>query len=267
MDIAPAIAQEIEVTAIKEVRPVVLSDEINEITQYLLTMFDLQDSMNLKVNPNWQEAKYPWAYAVMGELAEAFDHTAWPWWKKSEMNLPQLQLEVIDVLHFVISDVLEVIKDKATYGVTRDGMAKGISRQWVAEYLRGNPNEGVACIRECIRAYIHATTAVNAVGVWSRPSDLPNLKLLFKLMLAAGLGPKDAFRLYVAKNVLNKFRQEHGYKTGQYIKTWMGREDNVWLDGFLKQATDVAPDKLFDFLYGRLSTQYSVVLAESQVEK
>jgi hypothetical protein len=36
----------------------------------------------------------------------------------------------------------------------------------------------------------------------------------------------DLYRSYVAKNVLNMFRQDHGYKRGDYIKVWDGQEDN-----------------------------------------
>jgi len=37
------------------------------------------------------------------------------------------------------------------------------------------------------------------------------------------------YRTYVGKNVLNFFRQDHGYKDGSYVKTWHGREDNEHL--------------------------------------
>ena len=37
------------------------------------------------------------------------------------------------------------------------------------------------------------------------------------------------YRMYVGKNVLNFFRQDHGYKEGNYIKVWQGREDNEHL--------------------------------------
>ena len=37
------------------------------------------------------------------------------------------------------------------------------------------------------------------------------------------------YRSYVGKNVLNFFRQDHGYKEGTYVKNWAGREDNEHL--------------------------------------
>ena len=39
----------------------------------------------------------------------------------------------------------------------------------------------------------------------------------------------ELFTSYVGKNVLNFFRQDHGYKDGSYIKEWHGKEDNEHL--------------------------------------
>ena len=54
----------------------------------------------------------------------------------------------------------------------------------------------------------------------------------------------DLYRLYVAKNVLNMFRQDHGYKQGTYVKTWMGEEDNVVLDNLLTARPNATPEML-----------------------
>ncbi len=39
----------------------------------------------------------------------------------------------------------------------------------------------------------------------------------------------DLHRIYVGKNVLNRFRQDNGYKDGSYRKLWQDREDNEHL--------------------------------------
>ena len=39
----------------------------------------------------------------------------------------------------------------------------------------------------------------------------------------------------LVKNVLNKFRQDNGYKTGEYSKVWFGKEDNVHLEEILNK--------------------------------
>ena len=52
----------------------------------------------------------------------------------------------------------------------------------------------------------------------------------------AGLDGEGLFREYVSKNVLNHFRQDNGYKTGTYQKTWGGQEDNVHLVALMEQG-------------------------------
>ena len=70
------------------------------------TMLSLQTSMNIKVDPNWVEARYPYLRAVVIEAAEAIEHHGWKWWKKQEKDLPQLQMELIDIWHFILSEIL-----------------------------------------------------------------------------------------------------------------------------------------------------------------
>ena len=67
---------------------------------------------------------------------------------------------------------------------------------------------------------------------------------------------KELFALYVGKNVLNRFRQDHGYKEGSYRKLWAGREDNEHLIEIL-ESISVEPEEMFDMLYQQLEQRYS----------
>ena len=60
---------------------------------------------------------------------------------------------------------------------------------------------------------------------------------------------------YVGKNVLNFFRQDHGYKDGSYQKIWNGREDNEYL---VEVMADLDPNdsKYEDKLYSALRNHY-----------
>jgi hypothetical protein len=64
------------------------------------------------------------------------------------------------------------------------------------------------------------------------------------------------YRHYVGKNVLNFFRQDHGYKDGTYKKIWQGREDNEHLMDLLKQLDSAAGDYA-EQLYAALSARYA----------
>ncbi len=60
--------------------------------------------------------------------------------------------------------------------------------------------------------------------------------------------------MYIGKNVLNRFRQSHGYKDGSYQKQWHGREDNEHLIEVLAEVPVSTPEyvsRLFSGLESR----------------
>jgi len=72
----------------------------------LVIMLSMQDLLNKTVNPNWKEAGNDWSLAVLLEASEAIDHTGWKWWKEQVPNIPQLKLEIVDIWHFIISEIM-----------------------------------------------------------------------------------------------------------------------------------------------------------------
>ncbi len=82
----------------------------------------------------------------------------------------------------------------------------------------------------------------------------------WSLLQAAGMTPDELFTAYVGKNVLNFFRQDHGYKDGSYRKTWQGREDNEHLAELLGQLDSRSP-RYADELYGALAARYAQAAA------
>ncbi len=77
------------------------------------------------------------------------------------------------------------------------------------------------------------------------------------LMLISGLSFERLFSSYVAKNVLNIFRQDHGYKDGSYVKTWAGKEDNEHLMEVLAELDGA--DYSAKRIYSELEQRYSQV--------
>ena len=69
-------------------------------------MLALQYSMNSKVDENWLTARYPYLRAVVIEGAEAIEHHGWKWWKLQQLDRSQLQMELIDIWHFMMSEIL-----------------------------------------------------------------------------------------------------------------------------------------------------------------
>jgi hypothetical protein len=57
--------------------------------------------------------------------------------------------------------------------------------------------------------------------------------------------------------VLNNFRQDHGYKTGEYRKLWNGREDNEHLVEVLG-LLDCSPEQVPQTVYESLRIRYTI---------
>ena len=65
---------------------------------------------------------------------------------------------------------------------------------------------------------------------------------------------------YVGKNVLNFFRQDHGYQNGTYRKTWGGKEDNEILVEIIERL-DPASSSFRTDLYGLMQNEYALLSA------
>ena len=67
----------------------------------------------------------------------------------------------------------------------------------------------------------------------------------FRLCEKLGLGFDELYSLYIGKNILNIFRQDHGYKDGTYIKVWNGKEDNVVMQEILANNSNIGVDERY----------------------
>lgn len=171
----------------------------------LLIMLELQDAMNARVNSTWREANNEWYRAIWTECAEMLDHYGWKWWKHQKPELDQVRLELVDILHFAMSDYLLQSNDN-----------EAIASRILEEI--GN-SDSINDIRLAIESMAQSTIANRSM----------HFSAFGNIMQLIDMDFDQLYRMYVGKNVLNFFRQDHGYKDGSYIKVWQGREDNEHL--------------------------------------
>jgi vacuolar-type H+-ATPase catalytic subunit A/Vma1 len=74
------------------------------------------------------------------------------------------------------------------------------------------------------------------------------MEAFINVAMQSGLNLDTLYTLYVGKNILNQFRQDHGYKEGSYIKIWNGEEDNVTMQKILEENENVTPQELYKAL-------------------
>jgi dimeric dUTPase (all-alpha-NTP-PPase superfamily) len=214
-------------------------------TVQLQTMFQLQAAMNYRVDPNWTDARYPYLRAVVVEAAEAIEHHGWKWWKQQHRDLGQLQMELVDIWHFLLSEIL--LRNGADEDKARLYLEAAYERQSPTRRLQFDgqeyPLEELELL-DLLQALI-GTAAAGRV----------ELGLFAEIMSGCELDWPELYKQYVSKNVLNFFRQDHGYQEGTYRKIWNGREDNEVLVEVM--ATLDAEDPSFkDSLYALLESAY-----------
>lgn len=152
--------------------------------------------------------------------------------------MEQVRLEVIDIWHFGMSALF------------RDGKSIDQLATEIADELAGHQPTG-AGVREAteeLALYCLQTKSFSPSRFWD-------------LMLASGLDFDSLYSAYVGKNVLNFFRQDHGYKEGSYIKNWAGREDNEHLVD-LVAALDKDAENFADQVYEALEGRYREIVLQ-----
>ena len=199
--------------------------------QQLNDMLALQDKMNTKVNEQWRSQGFEWYRAVWTECAELMDHHGWKWWKKQNPDTHQIHLEIVDIWHFGMSILLLQNEDV-------DALASQIEQQW-------NPANNT-------NDFLQAVEALAADTLTSKSFSVP---LFCQLMQLSEFSNDDLYRQYIGKNVLNFFRQDHGYKEGTYHKLWQGKEDNEHLAEILGNL-DAQGGNFQDQVYSELEKRY-----------
>jgi dimeric dUTPase (all-alpha-NTP-PPase superfamily) len=201
--------------------------------QQLITMLDMQERMNRKVHPDWIAQNFAWHRALWVECGELMDHWGYKWWKHQRPDHEHVKLEVVDIWHFGMSMWFD----------GRSGTEQIAGR--MMEELANDPPRTLE-FREAVEelvAHVLASRRFSVSRFWS-------------LMQAAGMNLDELFAAYIGKNVLNFFRQDHGYKEGSYRKQWQGREDNEHLAEILA-GLDGRAANLPEHVYRELAARYA----------
>ncbi|GGF54785.1 dUTP diphosphatase [Alteromonas lipolytica] len=212
--------------------------------QQLNTMLSLQNNMNIKVNPQWLTAGYGYLRAAMVESVEAIEHHGWKWWKAQEKDLPQLQMELVDIWHFALS--ASIIDYSGDVEATAHALAAQLAQQ--AEPVVTFDGKDYAPLKQSLLDNLELMAGLCAAKRFSVP-------LFMHIVEQCEMSGDELYRQYVGKNILNFFRQDNGYKAGTYQKTWQGREDNEHLVEVLAALDINAPDYA-DLVYQGLQQRY-----------
>ena len=204
-----------------------MSTEQKQISQ----MLTMQDAMNSRVSETWRINNYEWYRAIWVECAEMLDHHGWKWWKHQEIDVAQVQLELVDIIHFGLSLRL----------MANENIEEIINELAIELTKSTNESDFKISLENLAKAAV-SNQAFDAIA-------------LADCMRLMDMDLNELFRQYVGKNTLNFFRQDHGYKEGTYIKIWHGKEDNEVLAD-LVNTLDASADDFQQQLYKALKVKY-----------
>ena len=230
-----------------------LLEESSSYPSKLEEMFLLQKKLNDETNgPNWElginkfDKEINWLRCIHMEIAEMIDSTPWKHWKniKANPDMENIHIELVDVWHFLMSYILQETNVPKAVSIA--------NTHCIYEALSIDEIDSNQLIIEGEKlSYIALSIETGNLGQAAGVEQF--IDQFFRLCKLSALGFRDLQKIYIGKNCLNKFRQDHGYKEGTYIKEWDSVEDNVIMMQTLEEIEDVT----FDSLYASLEIKYS----------
>lgn len=212
----------------------------------LKEMLELQDKLNkITCGNSWRSGltdenrDIDWDRCIYMEAAELMDSFPWKHWKSldEEPDIVNAKVEAVDIWHFIMSDLL-----------TRHSIDASI--KIVMEYF------------ELDRKVVSDTSIVKLIehimltSLCSAREPYHKVMAFSNLISKLDMSLEDLYEMYLIKNTLNIFRQDHGYKDGSYIKVIDNIEDNKIM---LTMSKELARDEklTYDNLYDRYEEYYN----------
>jgi len=216
----------------------------------ILQMLRLQQQLNDATNgEDWEKGTtkngklIDWKRCTYLECAELIESYPWKHWKNidAQPDYANIKIEAVDIWHFIMSQGLEDYKMKSIGSI--DALSRSISKlpnfqNFLAEITPTTKDH-----------YAQIEVVENLMKtIFCDDSTEKLMEAFIDVAIQSGLNLDALYKLYVGKNILNQFRQDHGYKEGTYIKTWNGEEDNVTMQRILEENDEISPDELYEKL-------------------
>jgi len=216
----------------------------------ILQMLQLQQQLNDATNgEGWEKGTTKngkpinWKRCTYLECAELIESYPWKHWKNinAQPDYANIKIEAVDIWHFIMSQALEDYKVQ-NIGSIEDLAASINSLEnfslFIADITPRTKNyyEQIEVVEELMKI------------LFCKGSTEELMKTFINVAIQSGLNLDSLYKLYIGKNILNKFRQDHGYKDGSYIKVWNEEEDNVTMQRLLEENSTITPNALYSAL-------------------
>jgi len=215
-----------------------------ELRKIIQDAIILQDNLNKTIDPNWKQNRnlIDWVIAINQEFAELMDSLNWAWWKKNNPNINNVKVELVDILHFLLSYMIQYAEK---INMSFEDLVTRIDWAFQTDPVEKTPQ----AIMKLYRNFLFFTEASEF------SPDSIYISIIWKpycKMVRAFMSEEELFKMYFFKNALNKLRKDFGYKEGKYQKIWNGKEDNEVMTELMKNLEEVN----FETAYNLLKEEY-----------
>jgi len=207
-----------------------------EIEDELMETIELQDKLNcIVIDENWKNMNelkgkpLDWHTYIVTEAVELIESYDYKHWKAGTVDLENAKMELVDILHFINTLILTLPSRRNIYRTIHEGMI---------HYDENVKNDNYV---------VNINVFIKKVYTYDDITDLYTEFLI--LVKRLGFDIEEICDIYRLKNILNIFRYENGYREGEYIKMWDGKEDNEVLVG-IANIHNKSNDEVFDVLTG-----------------
>ena len=216
---------------------------MNKITQMLTLQQKLNDATN---GEGWEKGVtkngklIDWKRCSYLECAELIESYPWKHWKNidAEPDYDNIKIEAVDIWHFIMSQMLQ------DYRIDEKGDIETLTK--AIESLPNFSTFTKKVIPTKKNSYEQIEVVEDLMRVlFCNESPEALMEAFINVAMQSGLNLTTLYQLYLGKNILNQFRQDHGYKEGSYVKIWEGKEDNVVMQSILEENPDITPDALY----------------------
>ena len=216
-------------------------------------MLKLQQQLNDDTNgKGWENGStkngklIDWRRCSYLECAELIESYPWKHWKNidAEPDYDNIKIEAVDIWHFIMSQMLQEYKinqkgDISTLAKAIESLPNFETFTQATSAVTKNNYEQIEVVEKLIRI------------LFCKDSSELLAEAFIDVAMQSGLNLSSLYQLYIGKNILNKFRQDHGYKSGDYIKQWGDDEDNVVMQHILEESPDITSEALYKTLEER----------------
>ncbi len=226
---------------------------MNRIVQMLQLQQQLNDATN---GEGWEKGitkngkLIDWKRCAYLECAELIESYPWKHWKNidAKPDYENIKIETVDIWHFVMSEALR--EYKINHRGTMDALARTIHALPNFSTFEGplhtsdkNCYEQIEVVEKFLKT------------LFCGSSFHESIEAFIEIAIQSGLNLDALYKLYIGKNILNQFRQDHGYKEGSYQKLWNGIEDNIVMQQLLDREEIMTANELYSALEAAYPTK------------